>query len=120
MTCLRPLFDRCLEMIALGDPVQRSPQCSPYGRARGTAFVEHAQQQQFSCLKVFSDSELLVKQMNGEYKVRHPALQKLYEQAQRLARPFQHFSIHHVLRRYNLDADLLVNQVLDSQAKNRL
>jgi len=84
------------------------------------AALEHAQQQQFSCLKVFSDSELLVKQMNGEYKVRHPALQKLYEQAQRLARPLQHFSIHHVLRRYNMDADLLVNQVLDSQTKTRL
>ena len=84
------------------------------------AALEYAQQQKFPALKVFSDSELLVKQMKGEYKVRHPELQKLYAKAQELTRGLQHFSIQHVLRRYNHDADLLVNQVLDSQEKGRL
>lgn len=83
------------------------------------AALEYAQQQNFPGLKVFSDSELLVKQMNGEYKVGNPVLRKLHGRAQELARKLQHFSVHHVLRSYNREADRLVNQVLDSQEQQR-
>ena len=83
------------------------------------AALEYAQQQNFSGLKVFSDSELLVKQMNGEYKVSNPTLKILHSQAQQLVRKLQHFSIHHVLRAYNRQADALVNAVLDREEKNK-
>ena len=83
------------------------------------AALEYAREQKLSALKIFSDSELLVKQMNGEYKVKHPGLRTLFDQAKGLARQLQHFSIQHVLRRYNSEADLLVNQVLDSQERER-
>jgi ribonuclease HI len=81
------------------------------------AALEYAHQQNFPGLKVFSDSELLVKQMKGEYKVSHPVLKKLHGQAQELARTLRHFSVHHVLRSYNRQADRLVNDVLDLEEK---
>ncbi|HEY6970968.1 MAG TPA: ribonuclease HI family protein [Candidatus Angelobacter sp.] len=81
------------------------------------AALEYAQQQNFPGLKVFSDSELLVKQMKGEYKVSNATLKMLHSQAQDLVRKLQHFSIHHVLRSYNRQADALVNAVLDLEEK---
>jgi ribonuclease HI len=83
------------------------------------AALEYAQQQNFPGLKVFSDSELLVKQMKGEYKVSHPVLKTLHGQARELARKLQHFSVHHLLRRYNRQADRLVNEVLDLEEKKQ-
>lgn len=83
------------------------------------AALEYAQQQKFTGLKVFSDSELLVKQMNGEYKVSHPVLRTLFTRAQELVRNLQHFSIHHVLRTYNRQADALVNDALDLEEKKK-
>jgi len=83
------------------------------------AALEYALQQNFPGLKVFSDSELLVKQMKGEYKVSHPVLKTLHSRAQELVRRLQHFSVHHVLRSYNREADRLVNQILDSQKQQR-
>jgi ribonuclease HI len=83
------------------------------------AALEYAQQQNFPGLKVFSDSELLVKQMKGEYKVKHPVLKTLFARAKEMTRGLQHFSIQHVLRQYNRDADRLVNEVLDMEEKKR-
>jgi probable phosphoglycerate mutase len=83
------------------------------------AALEYAQQQKFTGLQVFSDSELLVKQMNGQYKVNHPGLKKLFDRAKELSRQLQYFSIRHVLRQYNRDADALVNQVLDSEQRKK-
>jgi ribonuclease HI len=81
------------------------------------AALEYAQKHNFTGLKVFSDSELLVKQIKGQYKVKHPALKTLYDRAKEIIRHFQHFSIQHVLRGYNRDADRLVNQVLDREER---
>jgi len=81
------------------------------------AALEYAQQEKLSALKVFSDSELLVKQMKGQYKVKSPGLIALYERARTLARQLQHFSIEHVRREKNRDADRMVNQVLDQQER---
>ena len=83
------------------------------------AALEYALQQNFIGLKIFSDSELLVKQMTGEYRVKHPALKTLYTRAREMARRLQRFSIHHVLRSHNQHADRLVNKVLDDEARKR-
>jgi ribonuclease HI len=64
-------------------------------------------------LRVISDSELMVRQMKGIYKVRHPELRKLYEQAQQLVRRLEHFEIRHALRERNRTADRLANQAMD-------
>src|SRR5215218_2452867 len=56
-------------------------------------------------LAVFSDSELLVKQMNGEYRVKHPDLLPLYEDAKELAKAFDALTIAHVRRGQNARAD---------------
>jgi len=62
---------------------------------------------------VFSDSELLVKQINGEYKVKSDQIRPLYQQAVRLLDQFKDWSVKHVPREKNKDADGLVNQALD-------
>jgi ribonuclease HI len=79
--------------------------------------LEYAVEEKHPSLKVLSDSELLVRQMQGRYRVKSPGLIELYERAQSLVRKLQHFSIEHVLREYNRDADRLVNKVLDSREK---
>ena len=65
-------------------------------------------------LEVVSDSELLVKQMRGEYRVKKPALQKLFMEASRLARRLGAVSYTAVRREHNELADSLVNEVLDA------
>jgi ribonuclease HI len=64
-------------------------------------------------LEIVSDSELLVKQMLGQYKVRHPNLIPLYQKAKTMARRFTRFSIRHTLRAGNKDADRLANDAVD-------
>jgi ribonuclease HI len=65
-------------------------------------------------LLVHSDSELLVKQMNGEYQVKNPDLRPLYEQARSLVRHFDGpVTIRHVRRGQNTRADALCNEALD-------
>jgi ribonuclease HI len=60
-----------------------------------------------------ADSELVVRQILGEYKVRHPDLKPLYAEAMRRIRSFGAFRLRHVRREQNRDADRLVNQALD-------
>jgi ribonuclease HI len=81
------------------------------------AALDFAVREKHSSLKVLSDSELLVRQMQGRYKVKSPGLIDLYDRARALVRKLEHFSIDHVLRQYNKDADALVNQVLDSRGR---
>jgi ribonuclease HI len=64
-------------------------------------------------LKVISDSELMVRQIKGVYKVRNAALLELYLQAQQLIRQLDWFDIGHVLRESNREADRLANQAMD-------
>ena len=64
-------------------------------------------------VSLFADSELVVKQMRGEYKVRHPDLIPLAMEARRRASGFSSFSIEHVPRERNKDADRLVNRALN-------
>ena len=66
-------------------------------------------------LDILSDSELMVKQMNGEYRVKNAELQDLYAEAQDLRRRFQHVALAHVRREKNKRADELCNLVLDGK-----
>jgi ribonuclease HI len=64
-------------------------------------------------LKVISDSELMVKQIKGQYRVNSPELRLLYEEAKRRIRHLDSFHIQHVLREKNRDADRLANEAMD-------
>jgi ribonuclease HI len=64
---------------------------------------------------VCSDSELMVKQMKGQYRVKHPALRPLYEEAARLAGSLESFKISHIPREQNSAADALANKALDGR-----
>ncbi len=59
------------------------------------------------------DSELVVKQMRGEYKVKEPSLQKLFIQVYNLTQQFKKVAYRHVLRHLNKEADREVNKALD-------
>jgi ribonuclease HI len=78
------------------------------------AGLERASELAVDELEVVSDSELLVKQMTGEYRVKNEALQELNEQATRLARRLGRVSYKAVRREHNELADRLVNEALDA------
>ena len=65
-------------------------------------------------VEVVSDSELMVKQMRGEYRVKNAALRELYEEAVALARRVGSVEYRHVKRAHNELADKLVNDALDA------
>jgi probable phosphoglycerate mutase len=64
-------------------------------------------------LRVVSDSELMVKQMQGKYAVKSPVLRPLYEEARKMARRLESFEMRHTLRGGNKDADALANEAMD-------
>ncbi|PIR26065.1 MAG: ribonuclease H [Deltaproteobacteria bacterium CG_4_10_14_0_2_um_filter_43_8] len=65
-------------------------------------------------LKIFADSELMVKQVNGVYRVKHDDLKPLFQKVLQLLDSFETFSLEHVRREKNKDADRLANLALDS------
>lgn len=67
-------------------------------------------------LKVCADSELVVRQMNGQYKVKNEGLRPLYQQACGLVRRFDRVEIVHVRRADNAAADALANEAMDLRA----
>jgi ribonuclease HI len=77
------------------------------------AALRYAQENDVKALKVISDSELMVRQMKGIYKVKHPELRKLHDEARPLVRRLEHFEIRHALREHNQDADRLANEAMD-------
>lgn len=72
-----------------------------------------AQAEGASEVEIVSDSELLVKQMLGVYKVKHPNLVPMHAKAKEMVRRFRRFSIRHTLRAGNKDADRLANLAVD-------
>ncbi len=64
-------------------------------------------------MHVLSDSELMVKQMRGQYKVANPGLKPLWEEARRLAGQLDGFDLKHTLRNGNKEADKLANDAMD-------
>lgn len=77
------------------------------------AAMDYAQSHGVRAIRIESDSELLVKQMRGLYKVKSADLQPLYERAQKTAKLFESFRIDHVYREQNREADALANEALD-------
>jgi len=75
--------------------------------------LEEAKTLGASEVDVRSDSLLLVKQMAGEYRVKHPNLKPLFEKARVLAASFGRFRFQHVFREENQEADRLANLALD-------
>jgi probable phosphoglycerate mutase len=77
------------------------------------AALEYALAHDVRSLSVFSDSELLVRQILKQYKVKSGGLRPLYERAQEMIRRLDSFTIAHVRREHNQEADRLVNETLD-------
>jgi ribonuclease HI len=77
------------------------------------AALEFATTHGYKALKVVSDSELLVRQIKGIYKVRNPGLQALHARAKKLMAKLDWFSIDHALRQHNQEADRLANEAMD-------
>ena len=71
----------------------------------------------FSRLTVYSDSELLVRQINGQYKVKAEHLRPLYTEALRRLRAFSSVQVVHIAREENQKADLLANMAIDRHCK---
>ena len=78
-----------------------------FALARGATSVE-----------VFSDSELLVRQIEGRYRVKNAGLQPLHREAQGLLARFASARVRHVPREQNREADALANRALDERASN--
>jgi ribonuclease HI len=77
------------------------------------AALEYAIAHGPKALKLISDSELLVRQIKGIYKVRNAVLQDLHGRAKELIAQLEWFSIGHALREHNRDADRLANEAMD-------
>jgi len=78
------------------------------------AALDYALERGHARLKVISDSELLARQITGRYKVKNPDLKILHGRARSLIEQLDSFSIQHVLREKNREADRLVNEALDA------
>jgi len=81
------------------------------------AALRYAREHGHRKVRIKSDSELLVKQMRGEYRVKNPGLQPLFQQARTLAEDFERIVYEHVRREQNKDADRLANIAMDHGAK---
>jgi ribonuclease HI len=81
------------------------------------AALDYAQSHGIRALRVESDSELVVKQMRGQYKVKDGNLRPLFERARKMAQGLESFRIEHVRREQNREADALVNQALDETSR---
>src|SRR5215469_1988924 len=77
------------------------------------AALEYAVERGPKALKVISDSELMVRQIKGIYKVKEPTLRDLHARASQLIRHLDWFDIEHVLRGHNREADQLANTAMD-------
>jgi ribonuclease HI len=77
------------------------------------AALDYAQSQGLRSLRIESDSELLVKQMRGQYKVKSVELRPLFERARKMSQALDSFRIDHVYREKNAEADALANEALD-------
>jgi len=77
------------------------------------AALDYAESHQVRALHIESDSELLVKQMRGQYKVKSGDLKPLFERAKKMSQSLASFQIRHVYREQNREADALANEAMD-------
>jgi ribonuclease HI len=83
------------------------------------AALDYALSHGYSRLRVMTDSELMARQISGHYKVRSPDLKPLHEKARALIARLESFSIRHVYREQNREADRLANQALDKAERGK-
>jgi probable phosphoglycerate mutase len=81
------------------------------------AALRYARDHGYRVVRVRSDSELLVKQMRGEYRVKNPGLQPLHQEATRLVALLDHVTFEHVRRELNVHADRLANVAMDESQR---
>ena len=78
------------------------------------AALEHCQRWQVKRVHLYMDSELIVRQLHGVYRVKSPDLRPLFQQASFLAKGLKEFKVKHVKRALNAHADALANKALDT------
>ena len=83
------------------------------------AALKYAQQHGHRVVRIKSDSELLVKQMRGEYRVRNAGLLPLYQQARTIVESLDRVAFEHVRREQNKNADRLANLAMDQGSASR-
>ncbi len=76
--------------------------------------LQKAQELGTKNIECFLDSELIVKQLNGEYRVKHPDMKPLFSQVKTLSSSFKSISFTHVRREKNKRADKLANEAMDN------
>ena len=81
------------------------------------AALDYAESHGIRALCILSDSELMVKQMRGQYKVKSEDLRPLFERAKKMAQALESFRIEHVYREQNREADALANQAMDETSR---
>jgi ribonuclease HI len=81
------------------------------------AALRYARDNGHKALEIVSDSELMVRQLNGQYKVKSELLKPLYEQARAMIRGLDWFKVRHVRREFNKDADRLANEAMDRKGR---
>lgn len=79
--------------------------------------LENALDMGVTSLELRADSELLVKQVNGEYKVKNEGLRPLFSEVKELLSRFERSVVRHVRREQNVDADALANEAMDAVAE---
>jgi phosphoribosylglycinamide formyltransferase 1 len=98
----------CAKGLTLGETTNNVAEYTGLIKALQTAKKMNARQ-----VTVFSDSELMVRQINGRYKVKSEQLKDLFTQAVGLLNKFEHWQVQHIDRDKNKEADKLVNKALD-------
>lgn len=81
------------------------------------AALDYAETHGIRALRIHSDSELMVKQMRGQYKVRSEDLRPLFERAKKMSQSLESFRIDHVYREQNREADALANLAMDETSR---
>lgn len=97
------------EMVYLGQSTNNIAEYTGMVKA-----LEHAKELGGRNLIVNSDSELMVKQMNGQYRVKNEGLLPLYRQAVKLREAFEKVTFKHIYREQNAQADALCNEAMDN------
>jgi ribonuclease HI len=80
------------------------------------AALRYAREHGCKAIEIVSDSELMVRQLNGQYKVKNEGLKPLYQQAMAMSRDLDWFKVRHVRREFNKDADRLANAAMDRKS----
>ena len=83
------------------------------------AALEHAVAYQSPCLQVYSDSEVVVRQISGAYNCQSPGLRDIYSACMALIGTFQYFAITHIRRENNADADRLAKEAIDRATREK-